>query len=359
MRFSAVVALAAGCALAAAPASASPIVQTFVLAVGGEAAVNSLGPFSCATGGSQSPHRLLFGSSLAGVPTEGPAACGLAGGFNTTTAASGPLSDTRSLSTTFSNTNIGAHSFTGEASANAQYGKIGAEAHGTYTGAFRDGFTYDEAEGSSLFTESFTVLPNATHLSGTPGAIHFTFAVDGSLSSTGGRVYSHIEVVYQQDSGSAFTLMRAQVDDSTTAPFIATPSIATSVIGSVEGFALALGSVTGSGDFTTFELPFVYGTAFDFTLALAAGVAPIADGSSATADFASTALLTGIGVSRPFVEGGQPVADFSILSGSGTIYDANGVHLPTTATDVPEPASLALLSTGLLGFYAMRRRRNR
>src|SRR5438552_498121 len=44
---------------------------------------------------------------------------------------------------------------------------------------------------------------------------------------------------------------------------------------------------------------------------------------------------------------------FSITSGSGTIYDANGVHLITSApgsTPVPEPTMQSLFGVGLSGF---------
>ena len=338
-------ALAGTTLVTAVPAHATSVLQTFVLAVGGQSAANSLGFGSCATFGSPSPDAGLYGgagvgSSLISVPTEGIGACGIAGGFNTTSAATGPLSDAMPLSTTFNGT---ANTFTGGASANADYGKIGAEAHGTFTGS-RDGFTVDGAEGSSLFTESLTIAPDAAHLAGTAGTIQFTFSVDGSISVTGGSAYSHIEVVYKQGAGPNYILMRAQTTSSTE-----TPGTSTS-IGSFAGFSLSPGSMIGSGDFETFELPIVYGTAFDFTLGILAGVSPGSNGSVATVDFAATALLTGIGV---FV-GGNPVTDFTILSGSSTSYDANGVHLSASAA---EPATLSIFGLGLAGLGFMRRRR--
>ena len=75
------------------------------------------------------------------------------------------------------------------------------------------------------------------------------------------------------------------------------------------------------------------------------------DGATDAVDFASSALLTGIEL---FDAAGNPIPDFSIDSGSGTVYDANGVHLTSAA---PEPATPAVFGLGLAGLGFTRRRR--
>ena len=52
---------------------------------------------------------------------------------------------------------------------------------------------------------------------------------------------------------------------------------------------------------------------------------------------------------------GHPI-DFSITGASGTIYDANGAHLPT-AGGVPEPGTWAMMLLGFGGLGAILRRR--
>jgi hypothetical protein len=119
-------------------------------------------------------------------------------------------------------------------------------------------------------------------------------------------------VKYQQNTGPIFNLMRAFVDQRF-APFM-TPTAA--------GFTLTPTSISGSDQFSTFSLPIVYGTPFDFTLGLLASSMP-GIGGPISADFNMGAQLTQI---EAFDSSGQPVVDFVITSGSGTGYGAGGVQ---------------------------------
>jgi hypothetical protein len=87
---------------------------------------------------------------------------------------------------------------------------------------------------------------------------------------------------------------------------------------------------------------------FELTFGVFAYALPRA--GSANSSFASTALLTGIDI---FDASGRRIDNFTIVSGSGTVYGPHGVQIAA----VPEPTTTALLATGLAGMLAAWRRR--
>jgi len=282
--------------LAPIPASAQPRVETFVIAVGGMS--------SCWTFIPPQPVLAFFGGFGVSIPIDGIAACGIAGTMNQTTDPVGPLSDSTSVDTVF-----GDNSFRGSAVAFAQYGFVSAGADGTYTGS-QSSLVVDGADGFGLFKDTFTFRSPSVP-DGATGFVRFGATVGGNLFSDQPGT-ADVEVKYQQNAASIFTLMRAQVDQRF-GPFM-TPTAA--------GFTLTPTSVSGSDLFTTFMLPIVYGTPFDFTLGLLASSVP-AIGGPITADLNIGAQLTQI---EAFDSGGQPVVDFAIASGSGTGYGPGGVQ---------------------------------
>ncbi len=282
--------------LASIPASAQPRVETFVIAVGGQS--------SCWTFSPPQPVLVFFGGFGVGIPTDGLAECNIDGTMNDTRDPSGPLSDSTSVDTVF-----GANSFRGSAVAFAQYGFVSAGADGTFTGS-QSSLVVDGADGFGLFKDTFTFRSPSVP-DGATGFVRFGATVGGNLFSDQPGT-ADVEVKYQQNAASIFTLMRAQVDQRF-GPFM-TPTAA--------GFTLTPTSVSGSDLFTTFMLPIVYGTPFDFTLGLLASSVP-AIGGPITADLNIGAQLTQI---EAFDSGGQPVVDFAIASGSGTGYGPGGVQ---------------------------------
>jgi hypothetical protein len=281
-------------------ASAEPRVESFVVAVGGQS--------SCIIFRSPDPVLYFFRGQGVIVPMGGITECDIAGEMRLTTDPNGPLSDSTLVDTIF---NHGDNQVTGSTSTNAQFGKVAAEAHGTFTGPSNGG-TVAGAEGYGLFKDSFT-FDSPSISAGSSGSVLLYFTVAGNLSApqpgTAGVVAN-----YQQDTGAIFPIMNAAVDPRFP-PGFWPPS--------VKGFTVTPTSISGSGVFHTFSLPITYGMPFDFTMGLLAFSVP--GGGPIDADFTMGAQLTGI---EAFDWLGQPVTDFVITSGSGTGYDANGVQLP-------------------------------
>jgi hypothetical protein len=260
------------------------------------------------------------------LPANGLPAGGLTGIERHTIASSGMLTDAGSASGS-GDSIFGPWTGAGSATANATFGKVGASATGTRVNV-GDNNTIVGFEGAGAFTDSFTINSPSLAL-GSIGHAVLHWTIDGSLTRTGNSGTTAVDVNYQQNAGPIFSLMRAIVQAG-----VAPDLVPRSGPGR-DGFAVSVDSINGRGVFQTMPLGFVAGSPFDLRLGLLAYALP-RDGS-ATAQFGATALLTGIDVFNGL---GQPVTDFTITSGSGTFYDADGVHL------VPEPSGLALCAIG-------------
>jgi hypothetical protein len=202
--------------------------------------------------------------------------------------------------------------YSGESNAWAQYGLLGAEAHGFFSGS-SDSLLVEGSEAYGMFSERFTFTSD-TLPAGASGSIAIRFAMAGDLEAPVNGT-STVILNYRQNTGGIFTLMNAQVDPRFE-PRLNPPN---------DGFTLTQNSISGAGTFQTlFRLPIVFGTPFDFTAAMLAAALP-GNGGPFTADFSLGARVSGFDV---FDANGDPVTDFVIASGSGTGYDANGVQLP-------------------------------
>ncbi|MCA9101219.1 MAG: PEP-CTERM sorting domain-containing protein [Pirellulales bacterium] len=276
-----------------------------------ETAVLTAGGYSnWGTYGVPAPFSDYFSDSVS-VPTIGLAAAGVPGEIKSQSATSGFLTDQSSINTGFSG-----NTFVGSTQVRAEFGVLGAEAHGVFTGN-QSSSIVAATQGMAVFKDSFNIT-SPTIANGTPGLVSFQFTIDGSTTSTAGAPGNgssgRVLVNYRQNNDPTYLLMRATSDPrfapdlypyDTTTGWTKTSEVGTS-------------SVFGSSVFSTFGLPFVYGTPFDFTTAMLAYAWPGV--GSSDVDFYSSVVLTGIsGVA----------ADSLITGASGTHYSLSGV--------VPQP----------------------
>jgi hypothetical protein len=324
--------------LAASYEQAQATVQTFTMVAGGES--------SCGTYQTPQPVLNFFGGIGSSIPTGGLAPCGVAGSTNLLTQPGGTLIDSASLDNIPITTTFSSGFFSGTSNAYAQHGKIGAAATASFSGQ-TDSNTVAGASSFGLFRETFTLAPDANHAAGTAGQIVFQFTIDGELSvnALGSPTSADATTMlnYQKDSGTIFNIFLGRVGSSQN--IVSIPSgDASNFVGPnvVPGVS---SSISGSGIANTFSIPFLYGVAFDLSVGLAATTH--VSRAEGIASFLTTALLTGISV----FDGFGAIADFEIGSGSGTLYDANGVHLTTT---VPAPSAVAIFVLAVVGLGNMR-----
>jgi hypothetical protein len=169
-----------------------------------------------------------------------------------------------------------------------------------------------------------------------------------------GRTDSQVVFLHSVGSGPVFTTFRIQNSRGDLTYY--TPE---GYVASLPGMAVTGDLVTGlavSGSTTfTFGIPIAFGVPTDITFGLWAGVLPsssegLLTPSAGEVEFLTSVKLTGIEVLGP---SGQPLDAFSIGSGSGSLYDRNGV------VPVPEPGTLVLMIAGVLGLALLHARRAR
>jgi|GEM_PF-3692224 len=317
-------------------ASAAPL-ETYVL--------DAVGQSSYPTYSRPAPILNFFGPVGVGIPSIGLGSTSGVGGIDRLrTGNSGTITDAGAASGS-GDSSFGSWTASGASSANASFGRVGAQGNGT-RGNIGDGNTVVTFDAFGKYTEHWAF--NDARLNGAVGTAVLHWRVDGSILSAGPSNTVGVEVNYQRGTDPIRTLMAANIQGTGT---YFTPTTGAGFA----GYSISPTAITGSGVFDTVPIDITFGAGFDFTLGLLAYSSPRNGTSSSTFD--STALLVGIDVYDAL---GQLVTDFSIVADSGTRYDANGVHfddLPPPVTGVPAPETVPLVGLGLAAWWAARRGR--
>ena len=320
-------------------AFAAPTLDVYAMSAGGQSAFGALGPFTCSTFGVDTRANRYNPGYRVSLPTDGPG-CGVASDVRSLIGNTVPVATAASVTAGFGQP-LDPRSFVGSAEARAAYGDIGVRSAGSYSGSSDSSVVAGSAAGA-LQTEVFT-------FGGASGSGTFrpTFTLDGSLF-TQGRTENEIVFSYSVGNGPMLTTFRLQ--DSRGSFSIYAPG---GYVASYPGITVTGNNTEGrlaSGS-ASFQLnvPITFGAPVELNFALWAGTLPLSSvgqafASNGTANFYSSVRMTGIEVLN---SGGNAVPDFSVTSGSGTIYGAAGV--------VPEPGTWMLLMSGL-GAVALRTR---
>jgi hypothetical protein len=240
------------------------------------------------------------------IPTDdGLAACGVAGEMVDATASTGPITDSRSLVTSWNSNN-----FDGTVNARADYGNCSAGAHAHYVGTQSSGVV-DGSEGFGLCKDTFTITSPSV-ANGQSGTVRFHVTITGGLSETESGDGS-VDLVYQIYGSGSATMFRAQATNSGVVPYIGSIDME-----GLSGFSTSPGSVSGSGQVHSFVHPLVFGGAFDFNLGLLVATVP----GHGIVDSNWQAHITSIEVKDPQ---GNVLQDFVVTTASGTPYGPGGV----------------------------------
>ena len=324
-------------------AVAAASVRAYALSAAGESILGN--GFACATFGPDPRTGYFSGIVQVSLPDAG---CGVGVDSRSASAASGGVTVASNLPVGFG-TPSEPRAFIGSSRGRAGFGNLGVRASASYHGS-ADAFTVLGAQAFGMQTEPMT-------FGGATGAGFYrpTFTVDGSMFNVG-RTDNEVDFFYSIDAGPVFLGFRIKNSRDSVDYFEAGSGSVPSLPGMTVTGDRATGlTISGSTTFTL-SIPIVFGKTTDLTFAAWAGIVPsssvgLLTPSAGETEFSSTFKLTGITVTDA---SGTPLDTFSITSGSGTLYDRNGV------VNVPEPAAYASLLFGLLGLAVFRgSRRNR
>jgi hypothetical protein len=332
-------------------ASAADELETFVMATNGQSTE--------ATFRDPDPTFTNFdalGASMPSTAISNPSAlagAGIAGTWRLATSTTAPIL-TDSLSTVGSGVSgNGPWTYNGSTAVEVQQGQIRSESHALHIGNW-DSFTVNTAESYGIMRDTFSVTSPGV-ISGSNGTMRIGMAFDGNMSVVGKGT---VGVAFRYGYGATPVLNRTLLETFANIYgngfTIYGPH---SYLGSYvtpPGFSYNIGPAGPSGapDFITFggagalfaDVPITFGTGIDVRFGLYTFTGIGNGNGDMDVVFFHSATMTSIQI---FDGGGNTVSNFSIASGSGTIYTASGAAVRQSSA-APEPTSLAFLMGGLL-----------
>ena len=289
---------AAACLAGLSGAAAGAQTSAHAMIVSGQAGHPGGGVFDCATSG---PSRTCsHGSTGNGLPTEGYAYCGLAGGIIDNSSATGVSAAHVDLGSSGHLFNNGVHLQTSDAA--ADFGILKASSSGSFTGDPGGGFEYAQGEGAAVSTDTLPTPAGAS-------SIQLGFTIDGSASVA--RTSQVLALFnYQINSGPIFTIFAANLLGDTSS----VRGLDGGSFVDLAGFTVAMGSISGGDTVYTFRTELPSSPTFDLTLGLYAGSYPSPLGGIANGDFSETVRLSSIAT---FDAGGNAFNFGSIIGRRG------------------------------------------
>ena len=326
---------------------AAPGLDAYVLTAGGNSLLGATGnPFGCATFGPDAGAARFGRTFELALPTDG-SICGVGSDGRSANGIAPPVQVAATLAVGFG-TPSDPRTFTGNAKSRADYGSLGVQAVGSYTGA-SDSFTVAGTQAGARQVDTL----NFGGASGN-GTYRATFTIDGSLFNVG-RTDSEIEFGYAYGGGPSRLTFRIINSNSSGISLYANGGYQSTLPGMVVSGSAALGyTVAGTTSFG-FDIPIVFGVSQEVSFSLWAATIPrsnvnLLTASAGDASFFSSATLTGM---QLFDSSGAALSSFTVTSGSGTLYGPGGVIA------VPESGTALMLGVGLLVMTRLRTLRNR
>lgn len=283
-----------------------------------------------------------FGLPLTG---NGISSCGLSGQINNITMPAGPLNTAYNLNNAGFVTGA---NYSGMASAYANYGFVDASTSATLNG-LAGGTGLAEAVAFGIASDTFNIPGTGS------GFIAFDFGYNATTMvgtpANGGATQTQVEVQIGNTNEEVFSAtvsgtvanVQGEEEDPMGQVVFGEP---------VPGCVTATAMYTcTNASFESSELPIEFGVATTIAFGL---LTAQQEDDSQTINTDPPLSLDGIQV---YNASGQEISDFTIQSGSGAVYGADGIE--SEPANTPEPSTLLLAGLGLVACGAVRRRRNR